>query len=88
MILVGTVAGRRRSKMVLNDGKTRYRITFHVQHTRGVTACDMFSEEPAPSGLPLVGQIVSLPVEVRVFPTKAGPRFSLGVEGSRAGESF
>src|ERR1051326_1018971 len=31
---------------------------------------------------------VSLPVEVRVFPTKAGPRFSIGVEGSCAGESF
>ena len=76
------------ARMVMPDGKVRYGITFSMTHSKGVTHAETWAEEAVPAGLPQLGAAVMMPVDVRVFATRSGPRYSISVAGAQQGESF
>ena len=88
LLLVGIVSGRRRRPMVTQGKPTRFAITLTVHSTCGDHRVDLFSDTPHPDCLPKIGAVVSLPIDVRVFQTKSGPRFGLTVAQGEQGEAF
>jgi len=88
LLIIGKLRGRRRRAVKMNDNSVQHSITLDVEHSRGVTRLELWSDVPVPFGLPVVGAACSIPVDVRVFNSKAGAQYRLRVAVPERGEAF
>jgi hypothetical protein len=76
LLLSGECIGRKRRKMALKDGGSRYVITLTLLGGGQMHNVDRWCDTAQPNDLPAIGEEVLLPVKLRHFTTKSGQSMS------------
>ncbi len=88
LFVAGQLIGRQRREFQSKGGATRYAITLTILTKTGVHKPERWSDTPAPSDVPTVGEHVVLPVTVTLYQSKNGTGYRMVWGPTQGGEEF
>jgi hypothetical protein len=88
LFVKGKVVGRQRRTFDLKSGGKRWMISISLLTALGMQRVERWADSPAPSDIPEVGTVVTLPVAVSYYTTRAGTAVRLTWGTEHTGEQF